>query len=244
LDGRTLAVFEFVDGKRGAVIDQRLGPSSFNYDYEAFVALLASVHKATGGLGVELPLETFSIPWGRQFEVAFARAMDSRPQTPIQARLRVLLQHHQSQIEADWADLQSMVRACRHGAWTPVLTHGDLAGDNIIIGVDGALHPIDWDDPVLAPTERDAWFFTCDPEAEGGGGWIVAREPLSERLAVAEVFQQAEAELRIHGVAVRPHPDRPQHSRARPLVAKAPERTFERWVTDNVWVGLVADARF
>src|SRR5579872_79829 len=77
-----------------------------------------------------------------------------------------------------------------------------------------------------------------------GGGWIVAGEPLSERLAVAEVLQQAEAEVKVHGVADRPHPDRPQHGRARPLVAEAPERAFERWVTDNVWVGLVADARF
>jgi Ser/Thr protein kinase RdoA (MazF antagonist) len=166
LQGRTVAVFEFVEGERGAVIDQRLGSSSFNYDYETFVRLLASIHNATANIGVELPLETFSIPWGSPFETAFRRTLDAKPATPSQAKLQDLMRREQAQIEADWADLQSMPCKCGSAAWTPVLTHGDLLGDNIIVGTDGALHPIDWDDPVLAPSERDTWFFTCDPEAE------------------------------------------------------------------------------
>jgi len=54
------------------------------------------------------------------------------------------MRREQAQIEADWADLQSMPCKCGSAAWTPVLTHGDLLGDNIIVGTDGALHPIDW----------------------------------------------------------------------------------------------------
>jgi hypothetical protein len=38
------------------------------------------------------------------------------------------------------------------------ITHGD-AGGNIIIGGNGTFYLVDWDNPVLAPPERDAWFY-------------------------------------------------------------------------------------
>lgn len=188
LRGRTVAVFEFVEGERGAVVDHRHGPDSFNYDFATFVRLLASIHNATADIAVELPVESFSIPWGGHFEVAFRRALEGRPVTAAQAQLQEALRHQQSQIEADWAELKTMVERCRGTAWAPALTHGDLLGDNIIVGADGVLHPIDWDDPVLAPIERDAWFFTCEPEAEAAfsaayrrafPGWVV--DPLRRR---------------------------------------------------------------
>jgi hypothetical protein len=38
------------------------------------------------------------------------------------------------------------------------ITHGD-AGGNIIVGGNGTFYLVDWDNPVLAPPERDAWFY-------------------------------------------------------------------------------------
>jgi spectinomycin phosphotransferase len=166
LRGRALAVFEFVEGERGAVIDQRIGPGAFNYDFDAFVALLASIHAATDWVGVELPRETFAIPWAQQFETAWRRTLTMQPASAPQAELQAALRARQARIETDWDDLQAMAAACRARTFSAVLTHGDLAGDNLIVGADGRLHPLDWDDPVLAPAERDAWFFTCDAAAE------------------------------------------------------------------------------
>jgi hypothetical protein len=37
------------------------------------------------------------------------------------------------------------------------ITHGD-AGGNIMAGADGRYYLVDWDNPILAPPERDAWF--------------------------------------------------------------------------------------
>jgi hypothetical protein len=62
-------------------------------------------------------------------------------------------------LEHDWNQLLGLVQACQAAAWTPVLTHGDGLGDNIIVGDDGRLHLVDWDGLMLAPAERDPWFF-------------------------------------------------------------------------------------
>jgi spectinomycin phosphotransferase len=40
-----------------------------------------------------------------------------------------------------------------------VITHGDALGNNLITGRDGRLYLIDWDEPMLAPAERDTWFY-------------------------------------------------------------------------------------
>jgi spectinomycin phosphotransferase len=163
--GRALAIFTFIDGERGAVKDQRLGPSSFNYDFGGYVDLLASIHRMTSRLGVDLPIEDFSIPWAGHFERVFARALEEPFVSQARADLRRLLRRRLDQINVDWLELKSMSEACRRQRWSPVLTHGDLLGDNLIIGPRGGLHPIDWDDPVMAPPERDTWFFLNDPEA-------------------------------------------------------------------------------
>jgi aminoglycoside phosphotransferase (APT) family kinase protein len=165
LDGRIVAVFDFIEGQPGQVLDQRMGPVAFNFEFEALVALLAQVHLATETLDIALPPETFALDFAPAFERAFAAAFAASTSAE-RAALQAQLAPHRRQIELDWVDLRSMAEACRRGNWRPVLTHGDLSGDNLMLGVDGRLYALDWDYPLLAPVERDAWFFTCDPEAE------------------------------------------------------------------------------
>jgi len=165
LDDRLIAVFPFIEGEPGRVLHQRMGAAAFNFDFQALVALVAEVHLSTPRLGVTVPPETFALPFAADFERAFAAASSS-PTGDSHAELQTLIAPARGQIEADWADLRRMAEACRAARRPLVLTHGDLTGDNLIVGADGRLHAIDWDYPLLAPVERDAWFFTCDPKAE------------------------------------------------------------------------------
>lgn len=150
LDKRALIVFAFVVGRRGRTVA---------YDLAQFVALLARLHQATAQIHTPVPLEAFHLPWVATFERRFAQAVQDPPRTAPQAATQRLLRSHQTQIERDWASLLDVVRACQTTAWTPVLTHGDGLGNNIIVGDDGRLYLVDWDGLLLAPAERDLWFF-------------------------------------------------------------------------------------
>jgi len=166
LDGRTLAVFPFIEGARGAVLDQRMGPAALNHGFDPLIALLAEIHAATPALDSAPPREAFALPFAADFERAWRATFETPVASDSHGAMQTLLAPHKAQIEVDWAGLRRMAAACRAAAWTPVITHGDLAGDNVIVGADGRLWAIDWDYPLLAPVERDAWFFTCNTEAE------------------------------------------------------------------------------
>ena len=53
-----------------------------------------------------------------------------------------------------------------------VLCHSDIHAGNVLLDAEGVLHVVDWDDPILAPKERDLMFIS------GGlfGGWRAPAE--------------------------------------------------------------------
>lgn len=55
----------------------------------------------------------------------------------------------------------------------PVVCHSDLHAGNILIGTGGALYLVDWDEPILAPRERDLMYI-------GGGLLASGRLPAEE----------------------------------------------------------------
>jgi spectinomycin phosphotransferase len=159
LDGRPFFLFAFIAGERAADGDPSLSPASLNYDFGTYVDLLARIHAATPRLRAAVPREDFALPWAAEFEELFARALSLTAPTVEQAQLRRLLEPYRPRIEVDWAALNALVAVCRDAAWPAVLTHGDGGGSNLIVGADDRLYLIDWDNPLLAPAERDTWFY-------------------------------------------------------------------------------------
>jgi len=54
-----------------------------------------------------------------------------------------------------------------------VLCHSDIHAGNVLLDAEGVLHVVDWDDPILAPKERDLMFI-------GGGLFGGRRSPAEE----------------------------------------------------------------
>ena len=50
-----------------------------------------------------------------------------------------------------------------------VLCHSDIHGGNILIADTGELYVVDWDDPILAPKERDLMFIGGGSASTAGG---------------------------------------------------------------------------
>jgi spectinomycin phosphotransferase len=159
LSGRPFFLFTFIPGERASDGDASLSPASLNYDFGTYVDLLALIHAATPRLRAAVPREDFTLPWAAEYEDLFARALSVTAPTVEQGRLRRLLEPHRTQIDADWAKLTMLAAVCKDAAWPAVLTHGDGTGSNLIVGDDGRPYLIDWDVPLLAPAERDTWFF-------------------------------------------------------------------------------------
>ena len=93
------------------------------------------------------------------------RTFDGPVTTSAQADTRRLLEGYRRQMADDWSALLSLVDACRRTEWTPLLTHGDGGGSNVIVGPDGRLYLIDWDSLILGPAERDTWSHLNDDDS-------------------------------------------------------------------------------
>ena len=72
-----------------------------------------------------------------------------------------------------------------------VLCHSDVHAGNIFIGDDGALHIVDWDNPILAPRERDLMFV-------GGAQGFMGRTAQEE----ATLFYQGYGETQVDPAAL------------------------------------------
>lgn len=129
--------------------------------------MLAELHgcaqRLPGNLRSTLPVESFA----RHQEMATkvveaARSGELRGKT--QRELASFIRARQVVIERVLADAQTLGRGARERAPLNVLCHADIHAANIIATPDGKMWVIDWDGIMLAPPERDLFFWCDTPE--------------------------------------------------------------------------------
>lgn len=145
-DGNILIVYNFIDGEW-----------TFDYDFEAYVALLAKIHQAA----IRAPLirEPFDIsPVVNALRRELNDLEKSTYSNPDQHKLQAIIAEYRHELIDDMAKFDALVQHLRQDTRIPfILTHGDAPG-NILQAGDGRLYMIDWDDMMFAPRERDTWF--------------------------------------------------------------------------------------
>ena len=96
---------------------------------------------------------------------------------PVAVNMAAFLQTKRAEV----LDLVERTERCAQAlhAHSPefVLCHSDLHAGNILIATDGAFYLVDWDNPILAPKERDLMY-------AGGGQFGEARTPHEEERSV------------------------------------------------------------
>jgi len=170
-DGAILALFDWIEGDN--VENQTTKPAEY--------AILAQVYSVPTE-GVPIPRETFGCAALDDYD-ALRQGLTGLDDDAA-AGLLALLDRKAALIQHSADRLRLFAGRCRGNDEGFHITHGD-AGGNIIVTEDGH-YLVDWDDPVLAPPERDAWF--CMDRA-----WAM------------ETFAQA---LRGRGIAYTLNPDR------------------------------------
>jgi spectinomycin phosphotransferase len=168
----TLTVYPFIEGKNG-----------FNRSLnEQQCVLLGKVLRQIHDIDVPTPLkarirqETYSPKWRQCVRALFTRLQQAPPtDDKIAMKFWNFIEKNDTIIHQIVNQAEYFVRRVQHKSSKFVLCHSDIHGGNILIDKDNQIYIVDWDDPIMAPKERDLMFI-------GGGVGNVWNKPHEEAL--------------------------------------------------------------
>ncbi len=161
-------LYPFIEGHNGYEADLT------DRHWVAFGAALKRIHAAAvpPTLTDSIPRETYSPRW-RNIVRGFLARVEEPFADPVAAQLAAFLKHNRTEV-LDLVDrTERLAQALQARPPLCVVCHSDLHAGNILIAADGALYIVDWDNPILAPVERDLMFV-------GGGQFCATRTPDQE----------------------------------------------------------------
>lgn len=134
--------------------------------------------------------ETYSPRWRKELQVHMKRIEEESFTDPIAIRLAVFLHSRRSQILNLIHRTESLEKFLKGQPRSFVLCHADIHPGNLLISSDD-FFIVDWDDPMLAPIERDLMFI--------GAGISGKRHGNRE----ASLFFQGYGHVKIDPIALR-----------------------------------------
>ncbi len=120
----------------------------------------------------KIPSETYSSHWRERVKDFLVRAEQDDYADPVAATMAADLLKHQHEIRNIIERAEEIRMALQPQPLNQVLCHSDLHAGNLLLEESGDLHIIDWDDPIIAPKERDLMFIGGGI----GGIWNTPRE--------------------------------------------------------------------
>lgn len=168
LDAYACILYPFIEGQNG--FQDQLS----NDQWIEFGATLKSVHSVNlpPDLQKEIPIETYSSAWRERVKEFLVQVENNSYEDPAAAKMTAGLQMHQDEIRFVMERAEELANILQSQSLERVLCHSDIHAGNLLLEANGALHMIDWDDPILAPKERDLMFIGGGT----GGIWNTARE--------------------------------------------------------------------
>lgn len=162
----TLMVYPFVEGQDGF---------SRPLTDEQWIALgraLRQVHEVSvpASLARQMRSEDFSPKWRDRVRNIYTHHEPAPVGDEIASNLWAFLQKNKLIIQRLVDRSEELSKKVRTAAHKFVLCHADLHGGNVLMTDNKAFYIVDWDDPMLAPKERDLMFI-------GGGVGKVWNNP-------------------------------------------------------------------
>lgn len=150
----TMIMYPFIEGQNGFDVELRASHR------RTFGAALRRIHTAElpADIGNALPQETYSPEWRERVKSIQALVEAQTFHEPTAAKLAAFMKDRSDQIRQLIARTDMLASELQSMTLEPVLCHTDVHGGNILIGSENELYIVDWDDPLLAPKERDLMF--------------------------------------------------------------------------------------
>ena len=157
-----MILYPFIEGKDG--FDAELS----DHHKQALGVALKAIHSVQlpQELKQQIPQESFS-PQYRQSMRSFQSQVDHQTfSEPFAAKLSEFMHAKRAAIHHLIERAETLDSELHSQSLEFVLCHTDIHGGNMLIGEDGSFYIVDWDNPLLAPKERDLMFIG------GGVDWI------------------------------------------------------------------------
>lgn len=156
VDDFALLLYPFIEGDNGMVV----GLSDQQWiDYGAVLRQLHATHLPPALLA-QLPKERF-VPnpkWSGIVKTLLAAIPTNNYKDALEKELAVFWRAKQAEIGKIVARAEALGRLLQQQRIPFVLCHADIHTANLLINSGGQLFVVDWDQPVLAPKERDLMF--------------------------------------------------------------------------------------
>ena len=154
LDAFKMVLYPFVEGQDGYAVE--LSESQ----WVDFGAALKNIHSLVLPIGLAglIVRETFSNHW-REIVNNFLEDVDNRVFIdPVARKTADFLKIKRAEIRKIIRRTEQLALTFQTQTLDLVLCHGDLHAGNILIEARGGIYIVDWDNPILAPRERDLMF--------------------------------------------------------------------------------------
>jgi spectinomycin phosphotransferase len=102
--------------------------------------------------------ETYSPRWREIVKTFLERVEDDAFDDPVAVKLAAFLKARRDEILDLVGRAERLAQALQAQSREFILCHSDIHAGNILIDANDAFYIVDWDDPILAPKERDLMF--------------------------------------------------------------------------------------
>lgn len=149
-----MILYPFIEGKDG--FERELTDNHRN----TLGAALKGIHtvQIPPELKKLLPQETFDPRWRESLRSFQAQVESNAYGDIIAAKLADFMKSRRNEIDHLVERTEELASELQSNAAESVLCHTDFHGGNILISHDDKLYIVDWDNPLLAPKERDLMF--------------------------------------------------------------------------------------
>lgn len=168
LDAFKVILYPFVEGRDGYEVDLS------DRHWRDFGAALKHIHTVVvpPTLIQHIPQETYS-PQGREIVKTFLERVETELfDDPVAVKLAAFLKARRVEVLDLVERAEQLAQALQARSPEFIVCHSDIHAGNILIDANGAFYIVDWDNPILAPKERDLMF--------AGGGQFGARRTAQE----------------------------------------------------------------
>lgn len=146
-----MILYPYIDGKNG----YQVGLS--DSQWLEFGSALKSIHSShvPEALAQGFPSETYSPRWRKLVSRFQVQVEQDSFTDPVAAQLAMFMKSKKGEISRLVRRAGELAGVLKVRSLPVVLCHSDIHAGNLLVAADGALYIVDWDNPCLAPRERD-----------------------------------------------------------------------------------------